>query len=153
MSEKLEQKIYALFNEIEQLNVHDRVRAVANFARQELNLMEMTHNWNEKDLALIKARAIGIMQDLGSTVLLEGKSLYQNDEHVRTYCFAQATYEYMRGLGMSPYVIGIQAKKDLKKSCDHSNSTIDPFDGKYKCLDCGIEVQPIGFAPKRTRDW
>jgi hypothetical protein len=143
MSKNLEAKLGALLNDIEQFTQHDKLLSILQFLKTEMELMEKTRLWNQKDLTLIQTRAKAIMFDMGSTEILEGETFYQNHDLIRTYCIAQAAYEYMRGQGLTPYVIGIQRQKSKTIQCDHSKAALDPLRGTFHCPTCRAEVRPL----------
>lgn len=154
MSKNLEAKLAALLSDVERFESSDKRKALLAFIEAELNLMETRHNWNEKDLTVIRTRATEIFQGLSSSETLNGKSLYQNDELIRTYCYSQATYEYMRSQSMTPYVIGIQRKADAKTLCLHESRVVTEVTSqgaKFQCGDCSLEIKPVAWVSVKTK--
>lgn len=144
MSKNLEAKLGTLLNDTEQFSQEDRLSALVDFLRNEIGMMEKIHFWNNRDLTQIRSRAVGLMREMNSTETLEGETVYQNSEVIQAYCYAQATYEYMRSKKMTPYVIGIQRQKSKTIQCEHEGRPVG-HDGVltgWQCRHCQADLEP-----------
>lgn len=151
MSRNLEQKLAQLLEETERFSRSDRMRAILAFVKSELNLMETRHNWTERDLNLIRSRAVSIMTDMSLQTELEGRRLYSNDDLARFYCIAQATYEYLRGEGMTPYIIHLEPRKQAPVCLHPEDKIATAGQGILMCTACDQEVRAVGYSTVRKK--
>lgn len=148
----LKNKISLLVDDLDGLDRYDQIRTVSDFIKTELNLQERAYAWTERDLSAIKSRAVSIMTDMNSQIKVEGKKLYSNGDLARIYCLVQATYEYMRGQGMSPYLIKLKQDGNSLKTCSHSRAKPDS-DGGFTCPECNEKVRPILWVSTKFKDY
>lgn len=126
----------------------EKAEKIMTAIEAEFKLMEQAHNWDERDLSVIHARASSLMTNLSGQASLEGKPLRMQDSLARVYCFVQATYEYMRGQQMTPYLIDLQKNKRKLPVCKHDEVVADLEDECWNCLTCKKKVIPLLWAEK-----
>ena len=152
MLKTLDRKLGTLLTEIEAFSETDKRLALCKFIQDQIGLMETTHKWSTFELTCIQARAVDIIRGLHSQEKLEGKQIYQNDDLLRTYCFAQASYEFLRGMGMTAYHIELQREKPKEIACNHEKVEYCETNGAHLCAQCHTWVKPLLWVSIKTEE-
>ena len=104
-------------------------------------------DWGIPELTIIRSRAIALMQELRRVEDISNTRVDGDSDISRTYCFAQATFEFLRSLNLISVIYQLRRGKDPENLCNHSKITYSPATekspAKYFCPGCGQYLRPI----------
>src|SRR5712671_1740539 len=105
MPKDLRSKVSLLVKDIEMMSHYDKIDAIERFMSHEFKMMEAPHNLTFNAVAQIHSAAARVMRDISPGLEMDGKTLREYPELVRTICFIQATYDYFRQEKLISYLL------------------------------------------------
>jgi hypothetical protein len=105
MPKDLRSKISSLVKDIEKMSHYDKIDVIERFMTHEFKMMEAPHNLTFNAVAQVHSTAARVMRDISPGLEMDGKVLREYPELVRTICYIQATYEYLRQEKLISYLL------------------------------------------------
>jgi predicted ATP-dependent protease len=106
MPKDLRSKISSLVRDIEKMNQYDKISAIERFVQNELQDDGSSPHLSFNAVAQIHSTAARVMRDhLTRDSRSMERCLREYPELVRTICYIQATYEYLRQEKMISYLL------------------------------------------------
>lgn len=108
MPRNLQNKIYTLLDDIEDLDRHEAAKRIEALVKEEINFQKIEHVIGRHDLSVISSKAVQTFIDTDPRNF--GQYSADSEKH-RAWCFVDATVNFLKNKGLISCVIRYDKNK------------------------------------------
>jgi len=112
MPKNLTEKISLLLDDSKDLQRYELIRVIEKLIMEELHMLSIAHKIDAYDLTLVKSNAIKMYVDSSFDEEKYGRSIAQDHDMKRAYCYVAAVIALLRGKGLINFTLEYDKKSN-----------------------------------------